>query len=356
MQLIRLSRTLATILGMDNWWCNNSFYPKCSYEGGSTVLIPKTYPPQYTDHLLYLTQFQPAFLNLPAAEKKHAHEIYERIKNNPNLPTPPLWFDCLSEASLPAWKLKLTDRWYSLTFLNINYDPARDPFGAKTNATHQTFTMENYTCQTGKHGYQDFIKTDINDGEYVDILVTTCNSLSVLCASSSTYGDVQSAPYFKSTNIPLLPQCVLKQTLINCNHVQKIPYNITFSLRHPSIVTTKISCPFIPENVYSGILEETLEIIFNENKQIDGKETFTTSYFELDRPMHHSLTIQPDEQQLSFKTETRYVPDLEKLFFNSDNLIYDLSAISYYLTNSILLSKSGSPVRLTIYFSQIQND
>ena len=70
--------------------------------------------------------------------------------------------------------------------------------------------------------------------------------------------------------------------------------------------------------------------------------------------MHHSLTVRTDEQELSFSTTTRYVPDLDKLF--AQNLIRDTGAVSYYTTNGVLLSRTGSPVRLSLYFSQVQNN
>ena len=354
MQIIRLSRTLATLLGIDNWWCDHTFYPRSGY--GSLEKPLPTYSNYWSD-LLYLTEFPSSMLFNAKEEKKNAHGVYNRIKNMniPFIPTPSLWVDCRSEACLIPWKLKLTDRWFSLTFLSSNYDPNTDPIGLKTNGKYQTFTMENYTSQTGKAGYQPFIQTDSNDGEYIDILVVTCNPSAVACKSSSVYGDIESVKYFTSTNIKWLPGCYWGQTSINCKYLKKIPYNVTYSLRHPSIISTIISCPFIPDNIYTGVLEKTLEIIFYENVDSDAtREPFTTTYFELDRPMHHSLTVQGDEQELSFVTTTRYVPDLDKLF--SEHVLGDATAISYYTTNGVLLSRTGSPVRLSLFFSKVQNN
>ena len=164
MQIIRLSRTLATLLGIDNWWCDNTFYPRSSYASYPGWSDKKLLPldkggSNYWDDLMYLTQFPSSLLFQAKDEQKKAHAIYERIKNMniPLIPTPSLWFDCKSEACIAPWKLKLTDRWYSLTFLGSNHDTNKDPIGLKTNGKYQTFTMENYTSQTGKAGYQQFI-------------------------------------------------------------------------------------------------------------------------------------------------------------------------------------------------------
>ena len=354
MQIIRLSRTLATLLGIDNWWCDNTFYPRSQYRSFEKPLPTEH---NYWSDLLYLTEFPSSLLFNAKEEKKNAHGVYNRIKNMniPLIPTPSLWVDCRSEACLIPWKLKLTDRWFSLTFLSSNYDPNSDPIGLKTNGKYQTFTMENYTSQTGKAGYQPFIQTDSNDGEYIDILVVTCNPSAVACKSSSVYNDIESVKYFTSTNIKWLPGCYWGQISINCKYLKKIPYNVTYSLQHPSIISTIISCPFIPDNIYTGVLEKTLEIIFYENADSDAtREPFTTTFFELDRPMHHSLTVQGDEQELSFVTTTRYVPDLDKLF--TEPVLGDATAISYYTTNGVLLSRTGSPVRLSLFFSQVQNN
>ena len=355
MQIIRLSRTLATLLGIDNWWCDNTFYPRSQYDSMYKPL-PKEH--NYWSDLLYLTEFPSSLLFNAKEEQKTAHGVYDRINNMnvPLIPTPPLWVDCRSEACLIPWKLKLTDRWFSLTFLSSNYDPNTDPIGLNTNGKYKTFTMENYTSQTGKAGYQPFIETDSNDGEYIDILVVTCNPTDVACKSSSVYNDIESVKYFTSTNIKWLPGCYMGQISINCKYLKKIPYNVTYSLRHPSIISTIISCPFIPDNIYTGVLEKTFEIVFYENVDSDAtREPFTTTFFELDRPMHHSLTVQGDEQELSFSTATRYVPDFDKLFTAPDG--GDITdAISYYTTNGVLLSRTGSPVRLSLFFSQVQNN
>ena len=73
MQIIRLSRTLATLLGMDNWWCDNTFYPRSSYDSFDKPLPPKS---TYWDDLMYLTPFSSSLLFHAKEEQKNAHAVY----------------------------------------------------------------------------------------------------------------------------------------------------------------------------------------------------------------------------------------------------------------------------------------
>ena len=159
--------------------------------------------------------------------------------------------------------------------------------------------MENYTCQRGRGRYEQFVQSDVNDGEYLDIMVTTCNQSATKysCNSSTTYGPASQA-YFTSSNMTDVPGCYPSQTSINCRYLEKIPYNVTYSLRQPSLITATIKCEFIVPSIYSGILEKTLDIICCKRHSPQNKQVFTTVYFELDRPAHHSLLLQTEDQEL----------------------------------------------------------
>ena len=51
-QIIRISRTLAALLGIDYWWCNYSYYPQCTFDNNNT---PNTWSQKYKDALMFMT-------------------------------------------------------------------------------------------------------------------------------------------------------------------------------------------------------------------------------------------------------------------------------------------------------------
>ena len=221
-QIIRLSRELATLLNIE-YWASEAYFPKCTYDqrAGNEGSTNK----KLRDGFLWMTEFSPdtyLYNKYTYREYEKANEFYKYVQNDPDVPTPPKWIQCYCEEIVDSWKQYLTDRYFSLTILHKNFTADTPILGGQV-LKDKPFSMEGYSKDRGYKNwhidpetkFEEFLKTDIYDGDYVDILVCTNHPTKIKFSSVEFYTKAAADAYYKSRNIPETPLCVRDQYRLN---------------------------------------------------------------------------------------------------------------------------------------------
>ena len=361
---MRISRTLAIILGIEEW--NEQQYFPVSSPNTSGTTTP--YLKQYYDHL---SKFN-TMITITDAEMKLTEKVARELY--------PVDNSTLKPEGVNAAKMILcgSGRSFVYNIIGRNYEPHKSPYRpAMSSATTGDGKQPWYS---GPHFYgsthrwntpptvsnSDAYKLGWDEGQYVDLIVcitkvvvhsTAALSNAVIpnpgvaFSSDTFYNDTSLyTKTFSSTVVPL-PQ----HTSIACKYIPRgVPLHLSYFLRNTEYLryTIHIQAPnLIYPNTASGRLESMVDIIKTNCPSII--KPWTAQWIQTIRPKARTVHSDLIQNRLLFKVDI--IRSASTQVTLSTHTRMSDEAIKYYAEHSkiTIVDDTHAPIGLTFMFYPI---
>ena len=358
-QLLRISRTLAIILGIEEW-NEQQYFPVSSDPDPASS--SSTYQNNYKEFLSDFSNMVNISDSEVARVQAYARELY------------PDKDITLKQAGVTGAKMFLCgeSRSFVYNIIGRNYDPHKSPYrpamgsAVTANGTEPWYSGPHfygskYTWDKDtQHKYFDpakYYNLGWDEGQYVDVIVCIQNTdqYAVGLSSDSFYNYL--AKYEDALDqgetkrkVPLP-----RHTSIACKYIPRgVPLYLSHYLRNTEYhhYTAHIRSPnLIYPNTASGRLESTVDILkTNYPSEI---KPWTSEWFQIVRPIPHRLRLDLYENRLLFKLDIIHSASTQLTLLTDERMSDE--AMQYYSQHSkyIMTTIDSAPIGMTFVFHPI---
>ena len=358
-QLMRISRTLAVFLGLEEW-NEQQYFPLSSPYDPDTA----TYPNDFH----YLSDFSNMITSSDADVKQtqqYARDLYPKEDIT------------LKHEGVNAAKMFLCgeSRCFGYNIIGRNCNPHKSPYRPAMNSvitgdgkepwySGPHFYGSTLTWDKDKqHKYYDPAKYNNlgwDEGQYVDVILCIRNvDIFAVGFSSDTYYN-NPAKYtvglWKGTTHYKVP--LPEHTSIACKYIPRgVPLYLSHYLRNTEYhhYTAHIRAPnLIYPNTASGRLESTVDILkTNYPSEI---KPWTAQWFQIVRPVANRLCLDLNENRLLFKIDIIHSASTQITLLTDERMSDE--AINYYAQHSkfIMTDDESAPIGMTFIFRPLVLD
>ena len=349
-QLMRISRTLAILLGIEEW-NEHSYFPLSSPPNDADKTV------KYLKDYQYLSDFT-SMVNISDAEMKQTEKTARDMYPTDNI--------SLKHEGVNAAKMMMCgpSRGFVYNIIARNYDPQTTPYRPALSSSNTGDGKQPW--YSGPHVYGSTHRWSTpptvgdssaynlgwDEGQYVDLI------LCIMIPESHTV-EFSSDTYYNDTNLytsgkgfrVALPQ----HTSIACKYIPRgVPLYLSYYLRntqyHHHMVHIRAPNLLYP-NTSSGRLESTVDIL-KTTYQSEIKP-WTAQWFQTIRPVAHTVRADLTQNRILFKVDIIHTASTQITLLSNDPMSDE--AIKYYADHSkfIMTDDTLAPIGLTFIFHPI---